>query len=170
MQRWQNLLLNSVCTFARYAMRQIGFSLDFCRGSNEDYGVQIIIPQWGKWCPRFWQVIPHWEFRAKKTVHTLPQGVKPSPEFDWVFTPMGILCPEFSLDFTLLGISCLESSLDFTPLGISCLRISSHFTLGGEILPEIQFALLPGMQWDKSDSVWIRFQEELIILVLWNSL
>ena len=75
MQRLQNLARDSVCTFARYAMRQTGFSLDFCRVCNEGFGNQIVIPRWGKWCPRFWMGIS-------------------CLRFGWDFTPVGYLMPE----------------------------------------------------------------------------
>ena len=122
LQSMQNSARVSVCTFARYAMRQTGFSLDFCKGCNDDFAVQIIIPRWGKCCPRFWRAIPRWEFRARESVGTFTRWGKSCQKSKARFHPVGILCPESSSHFTPVGILCLSISSDFTPVGISCLR------------------------------------------------
>ena len=44
MQGLQKYVRVSVCTFARYAMRQTGFSLDFSRVCNEDLALKSSYP------------------------------------------------------------------------------------------------------------------------------
>ena len=86
MQGLQNRPQDSVCAYARYAMKQTEFCLDLCRVCNEGFGVQIVIPRW-EFCawdsvetlPRWefyaWdsgQTLPRWEFYAQNPVRTLP--------------------------------------------------------------------------------------------------
>ena len=158
MQRLQNRTWGSVCTFARYAMRQNGFSLDFCRVCNEDFDNQIVIPQWGKWYLRFWQTIPRWVkpclrfgWDFTSVGYGVPEnrfGLYPSGNFmPWIgghFHPLGISCLRISLDFTPVGISCPEISSDFTPGGMACPRFGLQFCMGGKIVPWIQFTFLQG--------------------------
>jgi hypothetical protein len=67
MQGMQNFVRDSVHNSARYAKTRQNsghknagyakpsprFNLDFCRGCNEGFRVQVVIPQWGMICQRF---------------------------------------------------------------------------------------------------------------------
>ena len=48
-----------------------------------------VLPRWELYALNPVHILPRWDFRAWESVGTLPQRVKPSPEFGSYFTPVG---------------------------------------------------------------------------------